>query len=404
MRSLQYVELSLVLLSAAVCRAEQTPPQIFCSEGADMLAAKTAVQNGSDPAMKKFVAKAIKDADKLVEMKPPSVMDKAFTPPSGDKHDYASLSPYWWPDASKPGGLPYIRRDGAYNPERSKYDLEPLDKMTKAVQELSLAYYLTGDERYAKKVADLVRTWFITPATRMNPNLKYAQFVPGLDIIRASGVLEGNRCRRVIDGVGLIAGSPNWTAADDAALKAWFAEMLDYLQNSPQGKDEANQPNNHGSWFFVQAATYALYTDDKPLAKQLIETSFKARIASQLNADGFQPEEGARTQSLHYHRYNLLALLDLAMLGDRVGLDLWDYKTSDGKSLRLALDFLVPYVTGDEKWPHQQINEAKKSDMVALFRRAANGYHDKKHEAVAQKLDEKDDVGMFDVMFPPHVK
>ena len=143
MRSLQYVGLSLVLLSAAVCRAEQTPPQIFCSEGADMLAAKTAVQNGSDPAMKKFVAKAIKDADKLVEMKPPSVMDKAFTPPSGDKHDYASLSPYWWPDASKPGGLPYIRRDGEYNPERSKYDLEPLDKMTKAVQELSLAYYLT---------------------------------------------------------------------------------------------------------------------------------------------------------------------------------------------------------------------------------------------------------------------
>jgi hypothetical protein len=405
MRSLQYVGLSLVLLSAAVCRAEPpTPPRIFCSDGADMLAAKTAVQNGSDPALRKYVAKAAKEADKLLDMKPPSVMDKAFTPPSGDKHDYASLSPYWWPDPSKPDGKPYIRKDGEYNPERSKYDLEPLDSMTKAVQDLSSAYYLTGDERYAAKAAELIRVWFINPQTRMNPNLKYAQFVPGLDLMRASGVLEGNRSRRVIDGVGLLASSPSWTAQDDAALKAWFGQMLDYLRNSPQGKDEASQPNNHGTWFHVQAATYALFTDNKPLAKQLIETAFKARIASQFNPDGFQPEEGVRTQSFHYHRFNLLALFDLAMLGDRVGLDLWNYKTSDGKSLRLGLDFLAPYALGEKEWPHQQIHEVKKSDMLALFRRAANAYHEKKYEDAAKKLDEDDDVGMFDIMFPAHMK
>ncbi len=33
-------------------------------------------------------------------------------PPSGDKHDYASMGPYWWPDPNTPDGLPYIRRDG----------------------------------------------------------------------------------------------------------------------------------------------------------------------------------------------------------------------------------------------------------------------------------------------------
>ena len=43
---------------------------------------------------------------------PWSVMDKQHVPPSGDKHDYMSLGPYWWPDPDKPDGLPYIRRDG----------------------------------------------------------------------------------------------------------------------------------------------------------------------------------------------------------------------------------------------------------------------------------------------------
>lgn len=31
-----------------------------------------------------------------------------------------SVGPYWWPDPSKPDGLPYIRKDGHKNPERGK--------------------------------------------------------------------------------------------------------------------------------------------------------------------------------------------------------------------------------------------------------------------------------------------
>lgn len=398
------IPLSLSLLAAGVCRAEPTPPQIYCSDGAAMLAAKVAIQNNSDPALKKFVTKAAKEADKLLDLTPPSVMNKALTPPSGDKHDYASLSPYWWPDPTKPDGKPYIRKDGEFNPERSQYDLDPLDTMTKAVQDLGTAYYFTGDERYASKAAELVRVWFLNPETRMNPNLKYGQFVPGLDGDRASGVLEGNRCRHVIDGVGLLAGSPSWTTKDDEGLKAWFTQLLEYLQTSPQGKAEASQPNNHGTWFHVQAATYALYTGNQPLARQLIESAFKARIASQFNPDGFQPAEGVRTQSFHYHRFNLVALLDLAMLGDRFGLDLWNYKTSDGKSLRLGLDFLMPYALGEKEWTHQQIHDVKMSDMVPLFRRAANAYHEKTYEEAARKLAKDDDLGMVDLLYPATIK
>ena len=42
-------------------------------------------------------------ADQIVkEGKIYSVMNKKQLPPSGDKHDYMSTGPYWWPDPSKP--------------------------------------------------------------------------------------------------------------------------------------------------------------------------------------------------------------------------------------------------------------------------------------------------------------
>src|SRR6478735_5687074 len=61
-----------------------------------------------------------KQADELLNKKPISVTDKAFTPASGDKHDYMSQAPYFWYDSTKPNGLPYMRKDGEHNPEINK--------------------------------------------------------------------------------------------------------------------------------------------------------------------------------------------------------------------------------------------------------------------------------------------
>ena len=50
------------------------------------------------------------EADKLLDVQPLSVMMKEKVPASGNKHDYMSQARYYWPDPTKPDGLPYVSR------------------------------------------------------------------------------------------------------------------------------------------------------------------------------------------------------------------------------------------------------------------------------------------------------
>jgi hypothetical protein len=137
------------------------------------------------------LAKLIREADRALTIEPLSVTRKEIAPPSGDRHDYMSLSPYWWPDPKTPNGLPYVRRDGKINPERySIADRQNLENTVASVKTLARAYYFTANQDYAKNPATRLQVWFLDPLTRMTPNLKYAQGVPGRSDGRAAGIIE----------------------------------------------------------------------------------------------------------------------------------------------------------------------------------------------------------------------
>jgi hypothetical protein len=115
------------------------------------------------------------DADKALAVARFSVVDKPVAPPGGDKHDYMSQAPYFWPDPGRPDGKPYMRKDGVRNPEIDRItDHRAIDGLVANTQTLGLAYYFSGDERYAEKAAALLRAFYLDPATRMNPHLQYA--------------------------------------------------------------------------------------------------------------------------------------------------------------------------------------------------------------------------------------
>lgn len=329
--------------------------------------------------------KAAKDSDPLVKsaydaliaraeaaMKRPlyTVVDKRALPPSGDRHDYLSVGPYWWPDPSKKDGLPYIRRDGEINPERSgdKYDVSDLEGMSADVETLAFAYYYSGEARYAGRAASLVRTWFLNPDTRMNPNMNYAQAVPGREEGRAEGVIDTTRLERVVDAIGLIGPSGKLGAEEQAGLEKWFGDYVDWMRRGRNGKAEDAAKNNHGMWFDAQMAQFALFARRPELTRAVVDAFPKRRIAPQFTPEGKLPLELARTRSLHYSIYALLAAYDVAEMGECVGADLWRYE-AEGKSLRRATDFLAPYYRKVETWPLPELRPDA-GELDELLRRA----------------------------------
>jgi hypothetical protein len=297
-------------------------------------------------------------------------MNKSLTCSSGDKHDYFSYGPYWWPDPAKPGGLPYIRRDGEVNPaSKQGTDDHPFGRLCDTVETLGLAYWFTGDERYAAKAAELVRVWFLDPATRMNPNLQHAQAIPGINDGRGIGIIEGRKIGAVADSLALLGGSPAWTAADRSAFAAWLESYYHWLTTSANGLDEQDELNNHGSWYDVQAAQIALALGKKDDARKILTEGLKLRLAAQIEPDGSLPRELVRTKSLGYSLFNLEALFACAQLAETVGVDWWGFTTADGRGLHAALAYLAPYIDPAKPWIKQDIEAGSRQRLMPLFAR-----------------------------------
>lgn len=332
----------------------------------------------------------LKKADKvLLEAKLYSVMDKKQLPPSGDKHDYMSTGPYWWPDPTKPDGLPYIKKDGLRNP--TYYDIsdsQEIDKVEDASLSLALAYYFTKDSKYANFTSKLLKTWFLNPETRQNPHLNFAQGIPGLNTGRGTGLIETRDIYRVLDAAILIQESPNWSKDDHLALKKWFSDYLTWMLESPIGKDEAKAKNNHGTFYSEQVIALALFVDKPEIVLNEIEI-FKNRLESQLKTDGSQPLELARTKSWNYVNMNMFGYYLIARLAENANIQLWNQQISEGKNMKKALEFIMPYLKNEKVWEYEQIQKISYGETIKILKYASRKYNTPEYEEIAKKIDIK---------------
>ncbi len=337
--------------------------------------------------VKPILADFLRDADSLLTKKPLSVMDKQQTPPSGDKHDFMSMGPYWWPDSSKPDGLPYIRKDGQRNPEYYTIsDQLFFGKMVQAVEKLSIAYAITNDPRYSAKGAELLRTWFLDKQTKMNPNMNHAQYIPGINTGRGIGIIETRYIFKILDALCLLEPSREWKKKDRQQMNGWLDEYFLWLTTHQYGIDESNEKNNHGTWYDVQTVSLALYLGKKDVAARILEQAKSKRIAVQIEVDGKQPLELARTRSWSYSTMNLTAFFHLATLGETAGGDLWNYKKADGTSIRKALDYLLPFAVDMSAWKYQQISKIEDDALLKLLLVAQNKFDENEYSGWKKKI------------------
>jgi hypothetical protein len=349
------------VVPVAAAHAAPRTPDTAVLDGARLQQTKHRLDRG-DPQLARTLQTLTARADNWLKQGPWTVVDKPKPAPGGDVHDYLSQAPYWWPSqpktADNPWGCPYVQRDGQRNPEvDTGTDRQDVEKVFDSTYDLSLAWYYTGKKQYAEKAATVLRTWFLAPGTRMNPNLDHGQFIPCKYDGRAIGIIDFSQSyTSVLDAIAILnTGAPGWSKGDRTAMLDWNSDFRDWLKDSAFGKEEGAAQNNHGTFYDMLLAGLAYATGDRDLARRTVLDARAKRINPQIAADGSQPQELARTRSWHYSTFDLVAYTRLADIGRHVGVNLWSYRGPDGQSLFKAVDYLLPAATGAAPWPYPEL-------------------------------------------------
>jgi hypothetical protein len=353
----QLILLLLYSITVASCGRAQLPDTKIWN-AAHLAEVKEKIEQ-TDPVYMPAYEMLKKKADKHLQIEFYSVIRKNHVSPTGDKHDYMSMAPYFWPNPGIPDGLPYITRDGERNPELNEYDRNSLGSMCEMVIDLSLASYFTGKREYADKAAEQVRVWFLNPETKMNPHLKYAQFVPGQDGNkgRSYGIIDVYSFVEMLDGVALLQQANAFTTKDIKALQTWFTNFLQWLTTSEMGLAEKNASNNHSIAYDATCARFALFVNDTGLFNTILSEFPEKRLYPQIEPDGSQPAELRRTLGLHYPLYNIDHIFDICQMAGERGKTLYFTHSKDGRSVGKAIDFMAQYAGKHQsEFPYQQIH------------------------------------------------
>ena len=296
-------------------------------------------------------------ADEALTVAPYSVTDKERPGPSGDPQDYVSLSRYFWPNPNTKDGLPYIRKDGRSNPEINgvNFDRRRSQHMTDAVRDLSLAAYFSGDRRYADKAVRLAYTWFVDPDSKMNPNLKFAQGVPGKIPGREFGILDTRIYWDVMDSMWLLESAGMADQRVVNSVRKWFGDYSAWLITSDFGKKAKAKTNNHGSFYDAQLSHSLIFAGRCDLAKKSLKSGLD-RTKKQIKKSGLLPGEVERTRSLFYHAFNAQAFLRMAHLSEKLDLEFYETRKGGAGSVKDTVHFVASYAGRTQDWPYEEIS------------------------------------------------
>ncbi|MCF8381554.1 MAG: alginate lyase family protein [Bacteroidales bacterium] len=380
----------------------QTKPSLVMNDANNLMYSKYLAEIGEEP-YASIVEGVVEDAEELLDIKAFSVMNKEKMPPSGDKHDYYSLGVYWWPNPETSDGLPYIRKDGIRNPELNDYDGPSINDMSQAVFQLALGYFFSGNDEFSLKAAELLKTWFLNPETKMNPHLEYGQSIPGICEGRGIGIIESEELIWVVEAIGLLEASRTLTEKDKQGLKSWFKAYSQWLITSRNGWEERMWYNNHGSAYDSQVASFAIFTGQDSVAEMILDSVKLKRIETQIMADGSQPFELNRTKAMSYSSFNLIHLCHNALMAENYDIDLWNYENSRGASILTAFKFLIPFMNGEKEFPYTQLGglEGQHERFWQVLLHVSEKYND---ALVQETLDnyplEKVEAKYFRLFFP----
>jgi hypothetical protein len=224
-------------------------------------------------------------------------------------------------------------------------------RLSQVVGALASAYILTNDAKYIRHALLHCRAWFVDTATRMNPNLLFAQAIKGRATGRGIGIIDAIQLMEVVQGLTAMQDAPVMDRSLLNDIRKWFDEFLQWLTTHPYGKDEMNAANNHGTCWVMQAAAFSKFTGNDKLIQFCIDRYKNVLLPGQMAADGSFPQELRRTKPYGYSIFNLDAMATICQVLSSEKDNLWDYQTADGRSIRKGIEYLYPFIRDKTRWP-----------------------------------------------------
>ncbi|HWK57651.1 MAG TPA: alginate lyase family protein [Parapedobacter sp.] len=293
----------------------------------------------------------LREAKQALRRKPITITAFKASRSAGGINDFYSEGDYWWPDPEEPDG-PYIQRDGLSNPDNFVEHRLALIRFSEIIGTLASAYKLTGNHKYVRAAIPHLKAWFVDAGTRMNPSLLYAQAIKGRFTGRGIGIIDTIHLMEVAQGI--LTMQAHIEPAELERIKGWFEAYLDWLMTHPYGEAEMNAKNNHGTCFVMQVAAFASLTNDGKRLSFCRERFKQVLLPDQMASDGSFPREINRTKPYGYSLFNLDAMAMICQILSSPEDNLWDYTTSDGRSIENGIAYLFPFVDDKSKWPFPQ--------------------------------------------------
>jgi hypothetical protein len=326
-------------------------------------------------------------ADKYLREEPVTITSFTSKRSAGGVHDYFSEGDYWWPDP-KDSSAPYIQRDGLTNPDNFTAHRHALIRLSLEVPALVSAYVISGDEKYAQHALRHLRAWFVADATRMNPSLNFAQAIKGRATGRGIGIIDTIHLVEVARSIEILRDRNLLSPTDSSAIVGWFSEYLRWISTHPYGKEEMNAKNNHGTCWVFQAAAFARLTDDMAMTSFCKKRFKEVLLPDQCASDGSFPLELKRTKPYGYSLFNMEVMGGICALLSTTEDDLWMFALPDGRSMKKAVSFIVPFIKNKNSWPYPKDvmywNEWPVRESFLLF--AGIAYHEQEYVALWNSL------------------
>ncbi|PSR53902.1 hypothetical protein AHMF7605_10425 [Adhaeribacter arboris] len=295
-------------------------------------------------------------------------------------------------------GEPYVKRDGIVNPETSIYkDAGYIQQIAADVLTLGVYFYYSSDQSYANKAVALLKSFFTSTTTGMMPHSKFIEVIKGNVDWKGYGSSSGFVATEVLTDIAdsfqllRIRGASALDDVFETAMLQWITDFWGYMTKEFTSKPATTDVENYIHWkklwdptsssgiyynynnirtlYTLQVCTFAVLTGKKQWAidhinkyvkdvgstKGLISRQFEVVTRTGTNgvSETFcdQPLELSRTRPWTYSCKNLTGWLQLCQLAQYLGMDLANYVSPGGSSIKKAINGMLFYTENTSVFP-----------------------------------------------------